>query len=117
MATKELTVKKIEAVTVGKMVGAFNGILGVVAGAFSAIVAIISIVANNEYGVMGDIVVSLGILLAGIIVYPIIAYALGWVYGWLLGLVFNVVAGVGGGVGIVVDDNTTAAKSTPVEKK
>ena len=110
MVAKELTVKKVEAVSIAKLVGALNGIIGVVIGTISAIVAIIGVVSNNDYGIMQDFLISIGILLSGIIVYPIIAYALGWVYGWLIGSVFNVVAGVSDGVSIIAEEKAVEVK-------
>ena len=110
MAAKELTVKKVEEVSIAKLVGALNGIIGVVMGTIIAIVAIIGVISNNDYGIMQDFLISIGILLSGIIVYPIIAYALGWVYGWLIGLVFNVVAGVSDGVSIIAEEKAVEVK-------
>lgn len=111
MAARNVTIQRLEAITIGKLVGAFNGIIGVVMGTLTSIVAVIGVVSNNDYGIGMDILVSICILLSGIIVYPIIAYAIGWIYGWLLGLVFNLVVGVSGGINMVVEEKAVAAKA------
>ena len=104
MVDKEITVKKVEAKTIGKLAGTVNGLVGVVAGVVISIASIIGVVNNNNYGIGADILLSIGILLGGIIVYPLISYGIGWLYGWVLGAVFNVINGVSGGVKIVIGD-------------
>ena len=110
MATKELTLQKVEAVSIAKLVGAFNGIIGVIVGAISAIVALISVIAHNNYDIPTSILVSLGILLGGIIFYPIFTYALGWLYGWVLGTVFNFISEVSGGISITAVEKSDSKK-------
>ena len=112
MAIKELTVKKVEAATLGKLLGALNGIVGIFVGTLVSIAAVIGVVSNNNYGVGTDILVSIGILLAGIIAYPVFAYVLGWFQGWLVGIVFNFISGVSGGINIEVEES----KNTETKK-
>lgn len=101
---KNITIKKLDALSVGKLLGTVNIIIAVAVGLIASIVTVISVVTNNTYDVGMDILVSIGIIIAGIIVYPLFMYAVGWIYGALVGFIFNVVIGVSGGINLTVED-------------
>jgi Ca2+/Na+ antiporter len=104
--SKLLTVKHLDVLSIGKFVGTINALIAVVIGMLAAIATSISIMTNNHYGVFETIGLSAAIIAAGILVYPLVMFFVGWLYGILAALVFNLFIGVSGGITMTVDEET-----------
>jgi hypothetical protein len=101
---QKVLVQKVGVSSLGKLFGTVNAIIGVVIGTISAIVSTVSVIANNNYGVLTDIFVSIGIVLLGVVVYPLVLFVVGWLYGAIVALVVNLVVGVSGGLEIEMQE-------------
>ncbi len=107
---RSIIVQRTGVASIGRLIGTVNLIIGLVIGFLGALVAIVSYLHYNANGVVADIFISIGILLVGVIVYPLLLFALGWLYGALVALIFNLVIGVSGGVELTVADDVPARK-------
>ena len=100
----KILLQKVGVSSLGKLFGTVNAIIGVIIGTVSAIVTTVSVVANNDYGVLTDVFVAIGITLVGVVVYPLVLFAMGWLYGAVVALVVNLVVGASGGLELEVED-------------
>ena len=105
-----INVEHIGVSSIGRLVGTVNLIVGVVVGLLGAIVGIVNYTSYYSNGIGADVFVSIGILLVGVVVYPLLAFGLGWLYGALVAFIFNVVIGVSGGIKLTVADETPTKK-------
>lgn len=102
---KELTVHKVRVTTIGKLVGVWYGILGLIAGLFGGISTGFAIVdANPQHGWLWNIAIVIVSMLVGVVFLPLISFVVGWVQGVILAVVFNVVSAASGGVKIDVSE-------------
>lgn len=101
---REVLVQKVGVGSLGKIVGTVHAIIGVFIGMMVAVVASISVIANNDIPVVGDIFVAIGISLLALIFYPVLSFAIGWLYGALVALVMNIVFGFSGGLDLTIED-------------
>jgi hypothetical protein len=107
---RSIIVQKTGVSSIARLVGTVNLIIGLVVGFLGAIAAIVSYLHYNSNGFLADAFISVGILLVGVVVYPLVLFALGWLYGALVALIFNLVIGVSGGVELTVADEVPAAR-------
>ena len=103
MASK-LTIKRFEVGSVAKFVGTVNAVISVVVGLIAAFGAIISLIASNEYNGFEAFGLSVAIIAAGILLYPLVMFFIGWLYGALAALIFNLFVGVSGGITVDVEE-------------
>lgn len=101
---KKIAITKLGVGSFGKLVGTINGVIGLAAGIIAAVVASVSVVTNNDFTILTDILVTIGILLTGIFVYPLLAFALGWLHGAIIALIFNLIVGISGGLEVSTED-------------
>ncbi len=101
---KELTVHTIGVVSLGKLIGTYAAIIGLLVGIVSSISGLVAVIANNDYSVLQNIFYSIAILAAGFILVPIVWFILGWIQGALIALVFNVVVTGSGGLSMTVEE-------------
>lgn len=109
---KELVVHKVGVGSLGRLVGTWAAIVGLIVGVLAAIVSVVSVFANNDYSVLGGVFVSVLIVLGWIVLYPVVMFAFGWIQGAIIGLVFNFVVSGSGGLKIQVEEGSVA----PVKK-
>lgn len=107
---KNLTVTRVGITSIGKLVGTVNAILALAIGIVAAITAIITYVSSSNDGFFTELIGSVAIGLGALIIYPLIAFALGWLIGVLYAFIFNVVIGVSGGVELTVEEEAVKAK-------
>lgn len=101
---KKLTIKRLETLTIAKFVGTVNAIISIVVGLIGSFGAIISIVASNEYGAWESFGLSVALLAAGLILYPMLMFFIGWLYGALMALIFNIFVTFSGGITVDVEE-------------
>jgi len=104
MASK-LTIKRFEVGTVAKFVGTVNAVIAVVVGLLGSFGAIISIVTANDHNGLEAFGISVAVIAAGILLYPMLMFLIGWLYGALMALVFNLFTGVSGGITVDVEES------------
>lgn len=102
---KELVVRKVGIASLGKLIGTWAAIVGLVFGVIGAISTVVAVVANNDLSVLQDVLYSILALAVGIIVVPLFWFALGWLQGAILAVIFNVVVAGSGGLAIDVEEN------------
>ena len=111
MATESVVVRKVGISSLGKLVGTVQAIVGLAIGIVASIVGTDSVVSNNENSLITNILLSIGVVLVGVVVYPLVAFLIGWLYGALVAVVLNVVVGISGGLELTVD-----AKESPLKR-
>ena len=105
-----ITVTRVGVLSIGKLIGTVNLIIGLAVGLITAIAGTISYLANTTPTVVDGLLASLAIILAAIILYPLVMFAFGWLYGVLVAFIFNVVVGVSGGVDLTVKEESPRRK-------
>lgn len=101
---KKVTITRVGVGSLGRLLGFANAIVSLVVGIVAAIVTTVSVIANNDYSVLQDILVSIGVAVGYVLVLPLLAFALGWLYGAVIALVWNVFLGASQGLDIEVSD-------------
>lgn len=90
---RTVTLKRIDVVSVGVMMGIFSAILGLVAGGFFSLFAVIGAAAQN-----GNAIVGLAFGLGAVIIMPLIYGVMGFVAGAIGALLYNACASLMGGI-------------------
>ena len=93
-----ITVTKVGVLSIGKLLGTVNLIVGLAIGIVAAIAATVTYFAAGSYGFFEGLLGALAIILSAVVLYPLVMFAFGWLYGVLVAFIFNVVVGVSGGV-------------------
>jgi hypothetical protein len=101
---KKVNVTRVGVGSLGKLVGIVNAIVALAIGVVASIVTTVGVIANNDFSVFGDVFAALGIALFGLIVYPLLWFAFGWLYGALIAIIWNAVLGVSGGLQIETEE-------------
>ena len=84
----------------------FEGVLAAAIGFFVAIVYSLRVTINLTQETSSVLAgLSLGLVTGalGIIILPLVYFAIGWLIGYVHGLVFNAIAGTSGGIGVYLD--------------
>lgn len=100
-----ITVTKVGVLSIGKLIGTVNLIVGLAVGVIAAIAGTVTYLGAGSYGFFEGLLGVLAIILAAIVLYPLVLFALGWLYGVLVAFIFNVVVGVSGGVDLTISDD------------
>ena len=107
MAT--ITVTKVGVLSIGKLFGTVNLIVGLAVGIIAAVAGSVAYFSADSYEFFEGLLGALAIILSAVILYPLVMFAFGWLYGVLAAFIFNVVVGVSGGVELTT-------KNTPAQK-
>lgn len=102
-----ITVTKVGVLSIGKLFGTVNLIIGLAIGVIGAIAGTVAYLSAGSYEFFEGLLGVLAIVLSAVILYPLVLFALGWLYGVLAAFIFNVVVGVSGGVELTVNDEKT----------
>jgi len=106
-----ITVTKVGVLSIGKLIGTVNLIVGLAVGLIAAVAGTVAYFSAGEYAFFEGLLGSLAIILTAVVLYPLVMFALGWLYGILVAFIFNVVIGVSGGVELTVrNDLPTTTK-------
>lgn len=100
-----ITVTKVGVLSIGKLIGTVNLIVGLAIGLIGAIAGTVAYLSAGSYEFFEGLLGVLAIILSAIVLYPLVLFALGWLYGVLVAFIFNVVVGVSGGVELTVSDD------------
>lgn len=99
-----ITVTKVGVLSIGKLIGTVNVIVGLAIGIIAAIAATVTYLTSNSLGFFEGLLGSLAIVLTAVVLYPLVMFAFGWLYGVLVAFIFNVVIGVSGGVELTTEN-------------
>jgi len=105
-----ITVTKVGVLSIGKLLGTVNLIVGLAIGLIGGIAGTVAYLSAGSYDFFEGLLGVLAIVLTAVILYPLVWFALGWLYGVLVAFIFNVVVGVSGGVELTVSDEKPARK-------
>jgi hypothetical protein len=89
-----MVLKRVGVLSVGKILGAMYAVLGLVEGAFVALISLL----GASMGERGGWLPFGGLGIAAIILFPLIAGVLGFIFGIITAALYNVFAGVLGGI-------------------
>ena len=109
---QKLTVRKVGVTSLGKLVGVWQAIIGLVIGVFGTVVTTVNLFEENTYGLFTRIGVAFLVALGWLVVYPLVMFLIGWIQGAILGVIFNIVVSGSGGLSLDVEE----AKLTPAKK-
>lgn len=101
---KSITVTKVGTLSIGKLFGTVNLIVAMAIGIVAAIVSIVTYISTANDGFFAEFIGALAIAVTALLLYPLVAFAFGWLYGVLVAFIFNVVIGVSGGVELETQD-------------
>lgn len=101
---KSIKVNHVGASSIGRLVGTVNAILALASGIVGSIVAISNVVSQSDYSTLTNVGISVAILAGGLIVFPLVAFAFGWIYGALIGFIWNILLGASGGVEVTIEE-------------
>ena len=90
---RTVTLKRIDVVSVGVMLAVFYAILGLIAGGFFSLFAIIGVAAQNGNAIPG-LIFGIG----AIIVMPLTYGTMGFIFGAIGALLYNACASLVGGI-------------------
>lgn len=102
-----ITVTKVGVLSIGKLLGTVNLIIGLAVGIIAVIAATVTYFAAGSYGFFEGLLGALAIILSAVVLYPLVMFAFGWIYGVLVAFIFNVVVGVSGGVDLTVKNDSS----------
>ncbi len=105
-----ITVTKVGVLSIGKLLGTVNLIIGLAIGVVAAIAGVATYLSTGSYEFVEGLLGVLAIILSAVLLYPLVAFAFGWLYGVLVAFIFNVVVGVSGGVELTVRDGTPTTR-------
>lgn len=119
---KTLTVRRVGVASFAKLFGIWAAILGLVFGVIGAITSTVGVISNNNYSVLGDIGISIAIIVGWVIVYPLVMFLIGWIQGAIVAIIFNIVVSGSGGLALTIDEeeikvSNSAEKSPKVASK
>lgn len=103
-----ITVTHVGVRSIGKLIGTVNLIIGLFVGIVAAVGVTISYFASESPKFFEGLLGSLAIFSAGVILYPLVMFLVGWIYGVLVAFIFNAVIGVSGGIELTTEQ--TVAK-------
>lgn len=112
---QRLVVHKVGVGSLGKLIGTWFAIIGVVVGVISAVVSTVSVFANNSYSFLAGLGIAVLLVVGWVLIYPVIMFLLGWLQGAILAVVFNVVVSGSGGLSVHVEE--TNMDGTALTKK
>jgi hypothetical protein len=101
---KKMSIQEVGVASLGKLIGTVHAAIGIVVGSIMGVVTAVGVISNNDYSVIADLLVAVGIMLAGVVIYPALLFIGGWLYGALIALIFNLVLGASGGLELKVQD-------------
>ena len=101
---QKLTVHRVGVSSLGKLIGAWQAIIGLVIGVFGAVVTNVNIFEENDFGLLAGIGIAILVVLGWLIVYPLLMFVIGWIQGVILGLIFNLVVSGSGGLSLEVEE-------------
>lgn len=101
---KKVIIHEVGVASLGKLVGTWYAIVGLVVGVISAVAGTVGVIANNNYSILVDVLASIAIVIGSIVIIPVVLFLVGWLYGALMAVVFNVVIKNSGGLAIKTED-------------
>lgn len=107
---RNITVTKVGVLSIGKLIGTVNLIVGLAIGLIAAVAGTVAYFSAGSYEFFEGLLGMLAIILTAVVLYPLVMFAFGWLYGALVAFIFNVVVGVSGGVDLTVRDDTPTTK-------
>lgn len=111
---EKLVVHKVGISSLGKLVGVWAAIVGIIIGLVGAVASSVEVVDSNNFSALGNIFAVIGIVLGWIVIYPLVMFLVGWVQGALIAIVFNVVVSGSGGLTLEVEESKL--EKAPVKK-
>ncbi|TWT50334.1 hypothetical protein Pla22_30760 [Rubripirellula amarantea] len=94
-STRRMKIKKLDPLSLGKMLGVMYAIIGLLIGGIFALMALVGAGANGGGdAVMGGAIAGIG----SIFIFPILYGVMGFFGGLISALIYNVVSGFAGGV-------------------
>lgn len=99
-STRMMTIRKIDPLSAGKLLGCFYALIGLVFGGFLTIVAIVGVAADGgQNAAIGGLVTGIG----AILIMPLFYGVAGFVGGLIGAFLYNIVASIAGGISLEIE--------------
>lgn len=100
---KKVTVTKFNVSSFGRVVGAYQAIVGLIVGLMLSLST-----ATNQLSVSDNLLRDLGISAAvaafAVVIFPIVGFVVGWIQGAITAFVLNVIFAEANGLELEIDD-------------
>ncbi|MCO8120344.1 hypothetical protein NHH03_01250 [Stieleria sp. TO1_6] len=93
-ARRTMTLKQIDAISVGRMLGVFYGIIGLLFGAFVSLFALVGIAAGGEGNALVGVIFGIG----AVVIIPVLYGLGGFIGGIIAAVLYNACASLVGGI-------------------
>lgn len=96
-------VQKVGIGSLGKLVGTWFAILGLLTGVVASVIAAVTIFDNNSsvlLSILYSVLATVGLL----ILYPLVWFLVGWIQGAILAVIFNIVVAGSGGLSVHLEE-------------
>jgi len=101
---RKILVRKLGVGSVAKFVGMANAILALVWGVFVMFAGIVTSVEQSNWTFTEKLLGTLGSVSVGLVLIPVIGFALGWLYGAVVALVTNLFLHTAQGIELDIED-------------
>lgn len=100
---KKLTITKLSIGSIAKTVGAFQATFAFVVGVFVSFATAAGLISEST-SFIKTLGLSLWVFGLGIIIYPVVAFFIGWIQGAIAAVVLNFVFAESGGIRVHIEE-------------
>lgn len=100
---RKVNITKIGVGSLGKFVGVVQATIAFVIGLIATVAAASGIITGNSSFIKG-LCLSVGVFAVGVVLYPIIAFIIGWIQGVIAAIILNFVFKESGGLELELED-------------
>ena len=101
---KKILIRKLGVASVARFVGVANAILAFVIGFFVMFAGIAGVLEQNDWTTITKLFASVGVVMLSLIVYPLVAFLVGWIYGAIVALIANLFLHTAKGIELDVEE-------------
>lgn len=101
---RKILIRKLGVASVARFVGAANAIWAFVAGIFLMFGGIVGALEQSDWSALTKLFASLGSVLGGLVLLPLLAFVVGWLYGAVVALIANLYLHTARGIELDVED-------------
>lgn len=106
---RKIQIRKISVGSFAKLVGIAQAILALIAGSIAMFGGFVAVVEHDSWNFITKLFTSIGVALFALVVFPLIAFAFGWLYGAIVSLIANVFLQTANGLELTIDEEKTPA--------
>lgn len=101
---RKILIRKLGVSSVARFIGVANAIWAFIAGIFLLFGGIVGALEQTDWSAWTKLLASLGSVLVGLVVVPVLGFVLGWLYGAVVALIANLFLHTARGIELDVED-------------